>query len=358
MRAENCGRSVLKWSIQLIWFSILVGCLSPVDIPGASVGGQLIVSGQISTIPYQNVVQVGLTPAIERVPFPVSGATIALMDDVGNSYTYYEDEFHPGSYLLPGVAGIPGRTYHIQVLAPDGFTFESKPEKMPELVGSLTADYEILTEEFTDGEGTVSNQPFLKVYSDITIPESSEPVYLKWSVDEDFLLTPTDFPDPFAQVPPSCYITQNADPQSITLFNSEQTRNSSIGHLLLASRIVDYTFLEKHYFTTYQSSLTKEAYEYWRKVDILANNVGSIFDTPPAEIRGNIYRVDDPATEVLGYFQTANQTFDRFYLLPDFFPFPLLFPSCPFVPNVYVYPNRCMDCVSVRNSSYRRPEWF
>jgi hypothetical protein len=121
---------------------------------------------------------------------------------------------------------------------------------------------------------------------------------------------------------------------------------------------VDYSFHEKHYFTTYQSSITKEAHEYWRKVDILANQTGSIFDTPPAEIKGNVINVKDTQEKVYGYFQAANQTQDRFYLLPSDFPFPLLMKSCTYDLSIIEYPSRCLDCLSVRNSSYNRPDWF
>ena len=109
---------------------------------------------------------------------------------------------------------------------------------------------------------------------------------------------------------------------------------------------MDYSFHEKHYFTTYQSSITSDAHEYWREVDILANQTGSIFDTPPAEIKGNIFNVKDTEEKVFGYFQAANQTQDRFYLLPYDFPFPLTMESCTYYWYKDEYPTRCLDCLT------------
>jgi hypothetical protein len=183
-------------------------------------------------------------------------------------------------------------------------------------------------------------------------------MYLRWNVDEAFLLTPTDFPDPFAYVPPPCFVAQNADPQRVSLFNGDQITQNSFDHMLVASRLVDWTFLERHYLTTYQSSITKAAFDYWTKVNILANNSGSIFDTPPAEIQGNIVNINDANEKVHGYFQAVNQTYDRFFLLPADFPFRLLFEGCVFESFSTSYPNRCLECLTVRNSSYRRPAWF
>ena len=191
------------------------------------------------------------------------------------------------------------------------------------------------------------------------LPSVTGGSYLKWNIDEAFLLSPTDFPDPFGSVPPSCFIVQNADPQRINLFNGEEVKAASYEGFLVGSRIIDWSFHERHYFTIYQTSLTKEAFEYWRKVNIVANQVGSIFDTPPAEITGNIRNVNQPDEKVLGYFQVINQTFDRFFLLKADVPFPITASTCTFDNrNFQDYQTRCLDCLSIRNSSYRRPIWF
>jgi hypothetical protein len=143
------------------------------------------------------------------------------------------------------------------------------------------------------------------------------------------------------------------------LFNSEDVKAEVLEKFLVASRIIDWSILERHYFTIYQSSLTPEAYEYWRKVNVVANQVGSIFDTPPAEITGNVRNVNQPSETVLGYVQASNQIFDRMFLTPSSLPFPLLMSTCAYDNrNLQDYPTRCIDCTSVRNSSYRRPSWF
>jgi hypothetical protein len=343
--------------IRFIWMLLLAGCLSPIDFPAENIGGQLVISGQISPLKEQNIIQLGTTADSKRLPFPVSGALITLFDDAGGSYIYVENSSKPGFYILPDVEGVPGRTYHIVVTTQEGNVYQSVDEKMPDQAGQVATTYEILFEDFTDGEGTVSNEPFIKVYANAIVPASEGPSYLKWSVDEVFKLTPTDFPDPFGAIPPSCYIDQNADPQRIVLFDGSEVKATSIDNLLVASRIINWTFLERHYFTTTQSSLTPEAYDYWRKVNILANQVGSIFDSPPAEISGNMYNVNNPSEKVLGYFQAANQTYDRFFILPFNLPF-FLKSECLYDPNVFQYPKRCLECWTVPNSSFIYPEWF
>lgn len=357
---KNIGITFIKSGIKLIWVLLFGACVTPVDFSIENISGTLVVSGQVSPIQDQNIIQLGLTADTERLPEPLSGATVTLFNDLGESYSYTEDAFSPGSYLLTDVSGVPGRTYHVQITTPSGAVYESIPEKMPDAVGQVSTHFEFSDEEFTDSDGIVSTKSFINIFTNSELPPSEESVYLRWGIEEAFLLSPTDFPDPFGAIPPPCFIVQNADPQRIVMFNGDDIKTTSIENLLIASRIVDWTFLERHYFSTYQSSITKEAYEYWYKVDILANQSGSIFDTPPAEITGNVFNVNDRSDKVLGYFQATNQSFDRFFLFSNDLPFRLVVPTCTFDnrPRLEDYPSRCLDCLTVRNSSFRRPSWF
>jgi len=349
---------LIKVVVRIICICLFGSCLSPINIETKGKGGVLTVAGQVSTISEQNNIQLGLSADTERLPLPLSGAYVAVIDEFGNTYQYFDDPLFPGSYFPNGFSGSPQVTYHIRIVLPTGEIYESIPEKMPSYSGPFSTSYEVVHEEFTDFEGTVSSQPFVKIYTDVDPASVEQSKYLKWNIQEDFLLSPTDFPDPFNAIPPPCYVAQNADPQRINLVAADDAARTSTEQLLIGSRIVDWSFLERHYFTTYQSALTKEAYEYWRKVDILANQVGSIFDTPPAYIPGNVVNVNNPDEKVLGYFQAVNQTYDRFYTLPFTFPFPLTMEPCTYYSYKYTYLPRCLDCTSVRNSSYRRPEWF
>ena len=346
-------------SFQFIIFLSLIGCLTPLELPVDIAGGRLIVSGQISTLSDQNIIELGTTANIQRLPFPVSDASITLFDTNGGSFSYLEDADKPGVYMLPEFAGVPGRTYHIEVLLANQNVYRSAPQKMPASTPSDVVYYEIVKEDIVDAEGAYLTRDFFKVYSNSSI-SSTHDKFIKWSVQEGFLLSPTDFPDPFGFIPPPCFVVQNADPQRIALFDESTVTASTITGQLVAARLIDWSFNEKHYFTTYKSSITKESFDYWRKVNVLANQVGSIFDTPPAEITGNIINANNPSEKVLGFFQASNDSYARFFIHSTDLPFPLLNSKCDFDGdyNPEHYPFRCIDCTSVRNSSLKRPDWF
>jgi hypothetical protein len=349
-----------KISSQLFLVLITASCLTPVDIDTRNIGGTIVISGQVSPLEDRSSIQIGAASEENRLPIPISSAEVKLLDDVGNVFYYLESASSLGTYDLKNSTVIPGRTYHIEVTLATGAAYTSAPETMPVAVGTISTNFEVVQEEFIDAEGTVSQLDFIKIYADSQLPAGASNSHFRWSVDETYLLSPTDFPDPFGSIPPPCFISQNADPQRVTLLDKESSSVTQIDQKLIASRIIDFSFLERHYFTSYQSALSDDAYEYWRKVNILANQVGSIFDTPPAKITGNIVNTNNSQEEVLGYFQAVNESYDRFFTLPYLLPIEVKVKKCDFTGsfNTLNYPTRCINCLTVRNSSYDRPNWF
>ena len=332
---------------------MLCGCLDPIDIPTVSVGSKLIVSGQISTLEDQSSLTIGTTAETDRLPYPVSGATVAVFEDGDSLGAYIESVERAGKYILKQHTGVPGRTYEIKVTLPDDKTYWSHPEKMPEAAGTLSTYYEHAREEYVDGEGILSMKNFIKVYANSSLP-SAEIRFFRWVVEEVYIIVAGTPPGASATTPP-CFITQLAEPQYIVLLDREHLIATDIPNKLVASRLVDASFLYQHYFVTYQSALTAEAHDYWRKVGILISGNGSLFDPPPAKIYGNIFESPEQGTEkVFGYFQATNQTVSRIFTLRQDFPYYLNYSDC----QGAFPPLRCTDCLSVPNSSHERPPWF
>jgi hypothetical protein len=339
-------------------FLLCLSCLTPIDFDVEHIGGRIVISGQISQLPGRNLIQVERTADELHLPFPISDAHVEVIDTEGNTIDYMRDSLVAGDYRST-ITGVPGKTYFARVTLQNGQIYESMPETMPAESGSVTAYHTIVNEDIVDAEGTVLNLNNLKVYATTTLPVTAEPVYLKWAVEEAWLIIPTDFPDIFNAVPPNCYVTQAVDPQKIRLFNGEEARVSVIPDELLVSRRIDFSFYSRHNFTVLQSSLTRAAYEYWKKVDVVANQKGSIFDTPPAEIRGNIFSVGNSSAQVAGYFQAVNEATARFFLTQPDLPFRLpRYCEYDYTRDFYSYPAECVNCLSPRGSSYSRPENF
>lgn len=339
--------------LKLSLFLVMAGCLTPIDFELENQGASVSISGQVSTIQHRNFVQIGTTNGARSRPAPVLDAHAVLVDQFGNRFPY-RPSIDAGIYVLTNFTGIPGIAYHVEVFLSDGTSVTSVPEVLPRFAGRDSVYYDFTPESFVDKDGTVSQAPFINVRTKASLPVVNEPLYVKWTVDEIFMITPTDFPDPFGVIPPNCYVTQAADPQRVVLFNGDESRNRLDSELLIASRIVDNSFHTRHFLLTYLSSVSPEAFEYWRKVNILANQVGSIFDAPPATITGNVKT--DSGQPVYGYFQATNEDYHKISITRFDIPYPFL-PYCEYDPAkpINAYPFECLECIDAANSSYFEP---
>jgi hypothetical protein len=341
--------------LQAAWACLLIGCVTPINIELENRNGIIAIYGQVSTQARRNYVTVGSTAGLGRVPFPIEGARIEVVNEFGDT-TLFDSMEKPGVYIRHGFTAIPGVAYHLRVTLRTGQTIVSTPDLTPAEVGTDSVSFELSSESLTDSGGGVSNLNWVNVW---TIPKgtgSGNLLHLRWSVDEIYMIQPTDFPDISGFIPPPCYITQPADPQRVTLRNANSEAKS---RMLVAKRHVDKSFHVRHYFLTYQSSLSPAAYEYWRKVHLLANQTGTIFDVPGASLPGNLSMSGDDETKVFGYFNAVNESMTKFFLVQGNFPQPFL-PYCEYSSEraYTTYPPECLDCLLESNSSYTEPpEW-
>src|SRR5690606_7415493 len=139
---RNYTRLFIRLSVQIFCFLFLLGCLSQINVQTELTSGRLVVSGQISTISDQNFVELGRTAGTTRLPYPLEGAAVWLHDEFGNSYPWTEDPSRPGYFRLPDRQAAPGRSYYIRITLPEGSTYVSRPEKVPEVNASGEVYYE------------------------------------------------------------------------------------------------------------------------------------------------------------------------------------------------------------------------
>jgi hypothetical protein len=270
---------------------------------------------------------------------PVSNAAVWMLDDTGRQEQLQADPQRPGVYQLLGrtVRGEPGRSYHVEIYLPEGSTYRSRPERMPSLAANtqLTKEFSVVKEP---GEfNLLVDKNVVEVLAQITFPAVGPRQLLKWEVAEVYKLRPTEFPNPFGSIPPPCFIETNLETQNMLLFDGERSRVNELPRQRVLRRDIDHTFLEPHYFNVSLYSLTREAFTYWEQLNQVVNNVGSIFDTPPAPVRGNLYNVEDPQEQVLGYFQASAVQVSRLRVIRPEVPF-FIPPYCEY--NATRQPNQ------------------
>ncbi len=337
----------------------LGGCIEPFDLSIEQQAGIVSINGRITNADEPQYVFIGSTSAENRVVNPIGGAEVALFDNFGNSWQYFEEL--PGTYVIPvgGVNALPGNSYHIEVVLPNGNVYTSEPEQMPSLLVKDSIYYRFNTLSEINENGIEVSQNVFEVYIDSEIPQTNEPLYLKWEIEEAWELKPTDFPDPFGVIPPPCFYSSYPDPQRINLYNSLEERSGSFSGRLMAQTPVGRPFVSRYASNVYQYALTEATYTYWNNVRKNIEQTGSIFDIPPALISGNITNIEDENEIVFGHFSAAMVKTSRVIVRLEEVPF-FITDDCLYNSQVFRrdYPAICLDCEAFTKNLILRPSYF
>ena len=78
-----------------------------------------------------------------------------------------------------------------------------------------------------------------------------------------------------------------------------------------------------------QYSISEDEFSYWDKLRKISEEVGGLYDITPATIPGNIFCVEDPSEQVLGYFSVSAKNSKRIYIDEYFKGLVNLYSDCP-----------------------------
>ena len=170
----------------------------------------------------------------------------------------------------------------------------------------------------------------------------------------------TDSPIDFMTQPKTCWVTQNIGVTDVGVVNGNELNGNTISDFTLFKRNVSTEFTEGYYFTVFQQSLSKAAYDYWFQVQQSLNRDGNMFEAPVGKIKSNIKNINDENEDVFGFFYATVQDTVRVYVSPEMAGNPTAL--CP--PNVPAPPGGgcpvfvCCDCLSVERSGAAKPNWW
>lgn len=348
--------SVRLLMVFAIYLSLPISCIDKLDFVGETREGQLVIYGLFTDIDERQVVNVSQTSLSGLAPRGIPNASVSVLSESGARFPYFS--LGNGEYELYGYKALAGESYALEVVL-DGKVYLSKYETVPELVAEDVLSFTFGNEPFR----TEAPESVFTVFSETTLPDTQDPIYLRWTVEETYLwplawLQGTGIPPP---PPPPCFISDVIEPNRLNLFDGSgtSTRNSTF---VLGRRSVDNSFQYPFFVTVKQLSITRDAYNYWERIKIVINNQGSLFDIPPAPVNGNIFNVNDNEETVLGYFEVAKTTTSRIYTTNADVPFYLLDP-CQFIPSTPddAYPAECRSCAARaqgRSWTIKAPVWW
>jgi hypothetical protein len=333
-------------------------CKEPYPIKTTAQDGLLVVDGAITDSPGPYFMTLALTNLPGLKPLPLANAMISITDELGNSEAYFE--VAKGKYQLNGttVYGRPGGSYTVNITLKNGRQYRSTTEVLPSVPKAIDAtSIEVVNDKFINNIGQEVNRWQVHTYLDTTLPSNKNGRF-RWSVSEVWNLFPTCYPGSIS-CPQICYIFQPVSTYNLVVINVKDYASTQLNNLSLMSRGVDLTFNGRHYFNVTQYSMNEGAYDYWSRVSDLLNKRGSVFDTPPSVIVGNITCLTNAEEIAYGYFEASGTQVTRNFI--DRGVIPTYVESCFFYApdfNPFYVNNYCFNCSILPGSTFAEPDWF
>jgi hypothetical protein len=311
---------------RLIFIFLLLpmACIDPfkVDVPE---GQQLLtVEGIIHNGPGPHAISITRSATygsiFEGLIRPVTGATVVIRDSEGRITFLEERENSRGNYFTPaGFRAEIGKYYTLQIRTVEGKVYSSLPER----VESVPPIENIALKTVTiPVEGEIIPRSGVQLISEINDPADQKNFYF-WRLSpvvhvlearpDLFVNRETRAPAP-KDCCVTCFRTESTGNQS--LFIAQDDNFNGLTTRIPAGFIEDngLRFVSKLRVDLKQYAISQEAYRFLRLVKQQAEISGSIFDPPPATIRGNMISLDDPDEVVLGYFMAAGESSKRIYI--------------------------------------------
>ncbi len=243
---------------------------------------------------------------------PVSGSTVSISDDLGNSYIL--KEIKKGTYITDASSfkGVPGRFYTLHIStnsSNSNLNYESSPVEMKAVppIDSLYYDKVVVEQPYENFKGIDACQIYLDTYD-----PTNECKFYRWDFSETWKLRLLfDVPNQ------TCWISDNSNAiniKSTAAFNEARINRLPINYITNATDRLKtrYSILVNQY------SLNEDEYNYWAKIQNVAVQVGGLYDYIPSSIPSNITCIENPGENVLGYFSVSAKSSKRIFISDNF----------------------------------------
>jgi hypothetical protein len=347
---------------RLIYILLLLplACIDPykIEIPQ---GEQLLtVDGFITTDPGPHFIKLTRSDTygsvFEGLIRPEIRATVAIRDSEG-SVVFLQETEQNGVYATPkDFRTQVGLSYSLQIELQNGKFYASLPERVESVPPIDSLSYRSVRFETED---RLENTSGAQVFVHFKDPSDQSNFYYwrRGSSTYELIANPElhTFPPDHPTNP------RGPDPKDCcaTCFIGDDSR---IQRFSIASDIdfnglsqkVPVIFIEDdglRFKSTYrteiqQIGISSQAHRFLRLIEQQTSLSGSVFDPPPANIRGNIISLDNPDEVVLGYFIAGSVNTEQIYIRKE---------NLQFLQTPRIIPD---DCLTVPGATLQPPsDW-
>jgi len=336
--------------IYLITLLIALGCIDKIEVDTSTEPERLVVDGFITNKPGEYTIKLSTTVKFSNeYNTPVSNAVVKLISASGEIEEFKETI--TGTYVsCPDYYAKTGEVYKLQIEV-DGKVIESTEQMLPDQTNFENLKYVPDRKRFfREVDNAVISEPgvTIKTY----LPPTDQKRFYLWDLEATFIFDATRARSDDIE---RCWVTNRTDFQDIYIHEDlEGGYEKDIAFIIASDNMsIDYSLLVKQY------NISEEAYTFWNFIKKQKENSGSIFDTPPFSIGGNMSNVQDSKDIILGYFGVYNSQGARIKWILEDLPFDLYISDrCE-----SIFRGRPLECLDCRRfpggtATTQQPDWW
>ena len=299
-------------------------CISPYEaeinesVTLITIEGRIVKGEEIQTV------RVSMTSPLDNPEFEqLKECKVVVIDEFDNEFEYTENENGTYSVNIPEDQLVYNRTYSLHVTTPDGNMYASDFEELKNGANVDTVYYKVENRiDNISGEDLSGVQFYIDLKASDTLSR-----YYRWKLYETYEYTSTS--------PITYYLTGRPDPPEIypddqlvfyrcwkTLPVKKLFSSNTVNLLVNEKKHIPLNFVSsqsdrlsiKYSLLVEQYTLSEGAYSYWHKNKIETQESGGIYTQQPGKPITNMYNVNDPFEQVLGYFWVSDKTEKRIFV--------------------------------------------
>ena len=353
-------RSFINKLLLMLIPVTFAGCIEPFEADIKGEDKRLVVNGLITNEPGPYTVKLNKTyhygEYFGEADPSVSGATLTISDDAGNSETLTEAK--PGTYITQsnGIRGVIGRKYTLRIKLKNGQQYVSSAEILRAVPDIKAVSKKLVQIHEIDNQGTEVVTNALEIQVDAQDP-ASEKNYYRWDWTGTFevITQPEDFTtiDPRTGLPvkkpkpccSQCWVTKHNNNINVAedrLFDG----NLLAGHKVAVVPATPFYLASRYHIEIRQYSLSQAAYDFWQMVDMQSSGNGSVQDPAPANAVSNIKSAGGTEEPVYGFFGASAIVRKQLFIEKK---------DVPVSVPILILPD---DCRTIPGSTVERPSFW
>ncbi len=339
----------IKQILKIGWILILpLSCIDEINLKVDQVEERLVIDGLIADS--LNLYKIKVKSARNKGIYPITNASVRVIDNKGSNFVFKENKVEQGSYELR-MKGDAGRSYQLEVITPDQKTIKSLPGILAKAPRMSDISHSVAKRTTIDFNGRQVQTKNIFIKSHVLFEAAAAKPFLRWRTSGEY-----EFHEPSFISAKYCYVKEpEPDLNKLNIYSPNRLSGNLLANQEIVYLDLDTRFSFMYCFHIQMFSMNEQEYLYWRNISDVLTNDGTLYDAPPGNVKGNLFNPDDGEEQIIGYFSVSGISTTRYFVSTQSLGGDFVQPPCGFG-------NRnnpvCANCLVLKNSTLTKPSYW